>query len=111
MTRKSVDPNMDLMKTKSAQPGPGGKNSATGGRNSADVNPAMDLNKTATPQPGPGGKVAPSGGRSEDVNPKMDLTKVTKVGNEAYMPEVAPAKMPQVGTMPTGKDSAKKVKY
>ena len=41
----------------------------------------------------------------------MDLTKVTKVGNEAYMPEVAPAKMPQVGTMPTGKDSAKKVKY
>ena len=45
MTRKSVDPNMDLMKTKSAQPGPGGKNSATGGRNSADVNPAMDLIK------------------------------------------------------------------
>ncbi len=46
---------------------------------------------------------------SEEVNPKMDLKKEGATP-EADQQERAPANMPQVGTFPTGKKAAKKVK-
>ena len=46
--------------------------------------------------------------RKEQVNPKMDLSK-GPAGKEPIADERESAKMPQVGTMPTGKKAAKKV--
>lgn len=46
--------------------------------------------------------------RTEDVNPDMDLKKEGAT-SEPTQEERENAKMPQVGTMPTGKKAAKKV--
>lgn len=46
--------------------------------------------------------------RKEPVNPKMDLTREGATG-EPIADEKMPAKMPDVGNMPTGKKAAKKV--
>lgn len=46
--------------------------------------------------------------RKEAVNPKMDLKTISQT-TEATLQEKQAAKMPQVGTFPTGKKAAKKV--
>ena len=46
--------------------------------------------------------------RKEKINPKMDIRKESAT-TEAIVEEKVPAKMPQVGNMPTGKKAAKKV--
>lgn len=46
--------------------------------------------------------------RTENVNPKMDLTRESAT-SEAQAMEKESAKMPQVGSFPTGMKAAKKV--
>ncbi len=103
MRKEAVNPDMDLKSGSVANPKPPKKISKSGGRE--NVNPDMDLKKEGS-SPGTNTGGAINTGKREQVNPDMDLTKEGPKGE--VMDEQAPATMPGVGKMPTGKKAVKK---